>query len=109
MIVATETTRYYNDVRHEIYSQSEDINHFLFMSIRDFRTTEWCKTRNGLVYKKEDPLYLREKPPCHWNCRSEMVPLTDVNPRHEKMINDPSIARRNNKCKPLPPGWNTSS
>lgn len=105
MIVETETTYYYNKVRVSVFDQSPDVSHYLFMAIRDHRTTEWCKSRHGLVYAKDDPLFKRERPPCHWNCRSEILPLTLLNPRHRAMIEDPARQRRRNKCKPLPEEW----
>jgi SPP1 gp7 family putative phage head morphogenesis protein len=114
MIVRTETTRYYNKVRKQVYDQSNDVTHYLFLAIRDHRTSKWCtekktiegRGRHGLVYEKGDPLTTRETPAVHWNCRSEMVPLTPLNPRHAKLINDKSINRRKVKCTPLPKGWN---
>jgi SPP1 gp7 family putative phage head morphogenesis protein len=105
MIVETETTYYYNKTRIEVYDASSDVTHYLFMAIRDHRTTEWCKTRHGLVYAKTDPLFHDEKPPCHWNCRSEVLPLTPHNPRHRALIDDHSKARRYNTCEPLPEEW----
>lgn len=112
-IVRTETTNYYNETRREIYDQSDAITHYLFLAIRDQGTTKWCtdrkvngkRGRHGLVYKKDDPLTAQETPACHWNCRSEMVPLTPFNPRHRKLIADESVQRRNHKCAPLPEGW----
>lgn len=106
VIVATETTRYYNQARKEVYDESEDVTHYLFVSIRDFRTTDWCKQRNGLVYAKDDPLTKKEVPPTHYNCRSEMLPLTPFNPKHKKLIDNKRLARRNNSPKPLLKGWN---
>ncbi len=107
-IVETETTRYYNQVRREIYDQSDDVTHYLFVSIRDHATTKWCKTRNGLVYAKGDPLLKKETPPIHWNCRSELLPLTRLNPRHAAIISDLSKHRRRHTCEPLPKGWNAA-
>lgn len=113
-IVRTETTRYYNKVRRTYYDRSSDITHYLFLAVRDKATTRWCTSttiagkrgRSGLVYAKDDPLLKSETPPCHWNCRSEILPLTPFNPSHRRMIDDESIQRRNHKCYPLPPGWN---
>ena len=105
MIVETETTYYYNRARRDIYDESPDVTHYLFVAIRDHATTKWCKTRNGLVYAKGDPLLETETPPIHWNCRSEILPLTAHNPNHRKLIEDPSRKRRNHKCFPLPKGW----
>lgn len=107
MIVETETTYYYNKSRRTVYDESPDVTHYLFVSVRDHATTKWCKTRHGLVYKKGDPLLDKETPPIHWNCRSEILPLTWHNPAHRKLIEDLSRRRRNNTCEPLPPGWTT--
>lgn len=105
MIVQTETTYYYNNARRQVYDASSDVSHYLFVAIRDKATTKWCRTRQGLVYAKGDPLLKQETPPCHWNCRSEILPLTAYNPRHRQLIEDSSRARRNNRCEPLPKGW----
>ena len=105
MIVETETTFYYNQARREVYDESPDVTHYLFVAIRDHATTKWCKSRNYLVYKKGDPLLDKETPPCHWNCRSELLPLTPLNPAHARIIGEKSKQRRNNRPAPLPPGW----
>lgn len=115
-IVRTETTNYYNQTRRKIYDQSDAVTHYLFLAIRDQATTKWCtdkvvdgkRGRHGLVYKKGDPLTAQETPACHWNCRSEMVPLTPYNPRHLQLIEDEELQRRNNKCAPLPKGWRSN-
>ena len=109
MTVETETTRYYNATRREIYDQSPDVTHYLFAPIRDYATTPWCRDRSGLVYKKGDPLLDRETPPIHWGCRSELLPLTPQNPQHRRMIEDKKRWRRSHSCTPLPPGWNKSA
>lgn len=105
MIVETETTHYYNQVRRDFYDRSNDVTHYLFVTVRDSATTKWCSTRKGLVYKKGDPLLDDETPPIHWNCRSEILPLTPLNPRHKAIIEDKSKARRNHRCEPLPKDW----
>lgn len=64
MIVATETTRYYNTVRREAYDKVDGVTHYLFISVRDHRTTKWCKCRSGLVYAKDSEVFKRETPPC---------------------------------------------
>jgi SPP1 gp7 family putative phage head morphogenesis protein len=105
MIVETETTNYYNQTRREIYDQSPEVTHYLFLAIRDQATTKWCKTRHGLVYEKGKEVTDRETPAIHWNCRSEMVPLTKQNPKHAVLINDGSKRRENRSPEPLPKGW----
>jgi len=105
-IVNTETTRYYNQARIDFYDDAEGVTHFLFMAIRDARTTKWCNDRHRLVYEKDSEYLRKETPPCHWNCRSEILPLTPSNPRHKKYIKERGAQRKNRRPKPLPPGWN---
>lgn len=105
MIVETETTYFYNQARKEVYDQSPDVTHYLFVAIRDAATTAWCKTRNGVVYTKGTVVFEQEVPPCHWNCRSEILPLTPQNPRHLALINSTHMLRQNRHPAPLPPGW----
>ena len=114
MIVDTETTTYYNQTKRDYYDGVEAVTHYLFLAIRDQRTSKWCtdrttdgkRGRHGLVYAKGDPLTVQETPSIHWNCRSEMVPLVQQNPRHKKLIEDSSKHRRSHQCYPLPKGWN---
>jgi SPP1 gp7 family putative phage head morphogenesis protein len=101
-IVRTETTRYQNQVRTELYEQSDDITHFLFMALRDQRTTKWCKTRHGIVLKKGSDIYDKNTPPLHWNCRSELLPLDRDNPTHQRIIADKSRKPENRSLAPLP-------
>lgn len=111
--IQTETTNYYNEVRKDYYDRSPDVTHYLFLAVRDAATTAWCSAkttngkrgRHGLVYAKTDPLCEKEKPACHWNCRSEFLPLSPLNPAHLRLIQDASIQRRNHSCTPLPKGW----
>jgi SPP1 gp7 family putative phage head morphogenesis protein len=106
-IVATETTRYYNQARRSFYDEQNTITHYLFVSIRDKRTTKWCKTRDGIVYTKGTEILEKETPPTHYQCRSEILPLSPFNPNHKKLIDDPSLRRENRRPAPLLPGWNT--
>jgi SPP1 gp7 family putative phage head morphogenesis protein len=108
MIVETETTRYYNQARKSYFDSSPDVGYYLFLAIMDQATTKWCSTRHKIIYEKDDPVTKRETPPIHWNCRSEMVPLTPLNPVHKKLIDNKSMWRENSRRKfePLPKGWN---
>ena len=116
-IVRTETTNYYNEARKKFYDQSQDVTHYLFVAVRDAATSEWCtpntingkRGRHGLVYAKNDPLLEKERPACHWNCRSELLPLTPANPSHLRLIKNPAIQRRNVTCAPLPKQWRSAS
>lgn len=111
MIVATETTVYFNQARKQLYDQADGVTHYLFVAIRDARTTKWCTDyhkggRDGLVYLKGAKITDEEFPACHWNCRSEMLPLSPSNPVHRKLIDEARRARSNNSPAPLPRDWN---
>ena len=106
MVVATETTRAYNAARIDYYEQVPSVTHYLFISIRDNRTTDWCKTRQHLIYKSGSALLKKNTPPLHPYCRSEIVPLNKHNPRSVLLINDESMWAENNHPAPLLPGWN---
>jgi SPP1 gp7 family putative phage head morphogenesis protein len=60
----TETTLHYNKARRDFYDSNPDITHYLFLAIRDHRTTKWCATRTGLVYEKGSEYLKKETPPC---------------------------------------------
>lgn len=105
MIVETETTHYFNEARRKVYDESPDVTHYLFVAVRDHATTKWCKSRQGLVYSKGDNLLDKETPPIHWNCRSELLPLTPANPNHLRLIEEKGRRRRNNSPEPLPREW----
>lgn len=100
MIVATETTYNFNKARREIFDQSPDVTHYFFAAIRDHRTTKWCATRDGLVYTKGTPLLEQETPPIHWQCRSDILPLSPKNPYHMKLIDQ--LSRRREVARPAP-------
>lgn len=106
MIVETETTYYYNQVRRKTYDQSPDVTHYLYMAIRDHATTKWCRTRDGMVMEKGTDFTDHNTPPVHWNCRSEVIPLVPgLNPRHAQLVNDRTRQPQNRSLAPLPEGW----
>ena len=104
-IVETETTYYYNEARQSYYDELDAVTHYLFVALRDQATTDWCKTRQGIVYKKGSKILQRETPPIHYNCRSELLPLTPQNPKHKALIDDKRRSRSNRRPKRLPEGW----
>lgn len=108
-IIETETTYYYNATREAYYSQSDTVSHYLFLAVRDHATTKWCKSRHGKVFEKGTVLFRENIPPCHWSCRSEIVPLTAFNPRHKLLIDDKSKRATRANIIPLPPGWGRRS
>ncbi len=109
-IVETETTRHYNTTRINTYNQIETVVGYLYVIVRDAGTTKWCRSRAGMVLLKADARLLnRNTPPCHWNCRSELLPLSRLNPAHRRLLEDLSLRPENRKLEPLPTGWNTAA
>ncbi len=108
-IVETETTRYYNTARVNTYDQIETVGGYLYVIVRDAATTKWCRTRAGMVLLKGETTTRKNTPPCHWNCRSELLPLSRLNPLHRKLLEDVSLRPENRTLEPLPKGWNEAA
>lgn len=106
-IVETETTRYYNDTRLAFYATVDTVVGFLFVAVRDHATTKWCRSRNGVVFAAHSAELRKNTPPCHYNCRSELLPLSRLNPGHRKLLEDAKRRPENNHLVPLLPEWNT--
>lgn len=100
----TETTNYFNKVQVSFFSDDEDIIGFLFQANRDSSTTGICRTRHGLVYRPGTKELKENTPACHYNCRSELIPLANI-PGNRKMLEDPSRDPSKRRVTPLPPGW----
>lgn len=109
-IVETETTRYYNTTRVNTYNQIDSVVAYLFVAVRDAATTKWCcygkGGRHGVVFFKGSALLSRNCPPCHYNCRSELLPLSRLNPAHRKLLENTTLWAQNRKLTPLLPEWN---
>ncbi len=108
-IVETETTRHYNTTRVNTYNQIETVVGYLFVAVRDAATTKWCRSRNGMVVLKGTKEARASCPPCHWNCRSELLPLSRLNPAHRKLLENMSLRPENRVLVPLPDGWNQAA
>lgn len=105
MVIETETTYYNNKARRAYYDAAPEVTHYLYLAVRDHATTPWCKSRHGMVFVKGTKLLENNTPPIHWNCRSEIVPLTLQNPVHYRMIMDPKRDPTKHKLVALPKGW----
>lgn len=51
---------------------------FRYSAILDDRTTEICTALHDSVYKSDNPLWDEFRPPNHYNCRSILVPITQL-------------------------------
>lgn len=59
------TFRYYDDV----------IEAYMYSAILDNRTTNFCRTMDGAILRRDDPDYYLLEPPNHWGCRSFYVAI----------------------------------
>jgi SPP1 gp7 family putative phage head morphogenesis protein len=105
MIVETETTNYVNKARKDYYDASPDVEAYLFLAVRDAATTKWCKSRTGKWFHKHEAVADICTPPIHYNCRSEIVPLSPLNPVHKRILADNSRHATQSNVEPLPKGW----
>ena len=109
-IARTETTASYNRGRLQSYRRSQLVTHVRFFAIDDTRTTDICRTRNGMVIPIEDVEIIRvNTPPLHFQCRSVLSPtMVVVNEEHAKAAADPKNNPENRDLAPLLDGWLTS-
>jgi SPP1 gp7 family putative phage head morphogenesis protein len=106
MIARTELTHAYNSSRVETALQSDLVTHFRFLAIGDRRTTDICRSRNGLIVPRDQVGSFQ--PPLHVRCRSTLSPvMPSVNPKHQDWIDDPARNLDNRDLAPLPKGWST--
>lgn len=108
-VIETETTRYYNTVRINTYNAIDSVVAYLFVAVRDSATTKWCRSRAGVIFfKGTDGVngLPHNTPPCHYNCRSELLPLSRLNPAHRRLLEDKRLWAQNRKLEPLLPEWN---
>lgn len=108
-IVETETTRYYNTTRVNAFNAMDNVVAYYFVCVRDHATTPWCLSRRHAVFTKGSALLSKNTPPCHWNCRSELLPLSKNNPAHRRLLDDPKLRAETRTFVPLPPGWNEAA
>lgn len=106
-IARTEITHAYNRGRVSMGLRSELLDGFRFLAIDDSRTTDICRTRNGMIILRSDSAGLAANTPAmHFRCRSTLSPiLSRVNARHRTMLADPDRRRQARELAPLLPGW----
>lgn len=104
LIFRTETTTYFGKTQVAFFADDDQIIGFLFDALRDRATTQWCRTRHGLIYRPGTKLLSENTPACHWNCRSHLIPLANIE-YNRKLLEDPNRDPENRKVEPLPSGW----
>lgn len=85
-IVRTNYTNIYNTARRQV-AQSPDLGRFIKMfqysAILDARTTEICERLDGVTLPVDHPDWNRIQPPNHFNCRSLLLYVTEVDVKED--------------------------
>ncbi|MEO0538777.1 MAG: minor capsid protein [Cyanobacteria bacterium P01_A01_bin.123] len=103
-ISRTETGFAYNTGRIATAQQSELVEAFRFLSIDDSRTTDICRSRNGLILKGDQ--IQANRPPLHFSCRSVLSPVMPrISKRHKAWTEDPLRNPSQRVLAPLSKGW----
>ncbi|HWP96419.1 MAG TPA: minor capsid protein [Syntrophomonadaceae bacterium] len=100
LITTTETTYGYNRGRLVGYRENL-VDYVRFSAIRDFRTSQICISRHGLLMAMDDPQLGSNTPPLHGRCRSVLDPVYSA-------YQPELIVKRNldwSYAAPLPKGW----
>jgi SPP1 gp7 family putative phage head morphogenesis protein len=103
-IFRTESTKYFTETQKAFFKDDPDIIGFLFDSVRDAARTDICRSRHGLVYRPGTKELDQNTAPLHYNCRSHLIALTDIE-YNRKMLADPSRDPAKVTVAPLPKGW----
>lgn len=77
--VRTSTAMFYNGGRMNMFNDpalSQFVTAYQYSAILDDRTTDFCRLHDGEVIDANDPRLPSITPPCHWQCRSLLVPIT---------------------------------
>jgi SPP1 gp7 family putative phage head morphogenesis protein len=108
-IARNEATTAYNDARVRVMRESSIVTHVRFLAIGDSRTTEICRSRNGMLIPiSETGTIAANSPALHHRCRSLLSPVMGtINQTHAEWVADPDRSWLNRSLAPLPKGWKT--
>lgn len=106
-IARNELTSAYNAGRLQVMRRSTLVTHVRFIAILDRRTTEICRSRNGMLIPIGDTATISaNQMPLHHRCRSLYSPVMgEVSELHQSWIDDPDRSWQNRTLEPLPQGW----
>lgn len=98
-IVRTNYNNFYNLGRRQIANENPYVMMLQYSAVMDDLTTEICQQLDGLMYKYDDPIWDNITPPNHFNCRSRINYITDIdvevdNLSPDKAINVESLANK---------------
>jgi SPP1 gp7 family putative phage head morphogenesis protein len=70
-----------NEARHDFYTDPEldgFVAAFEYSAILDSRVTQICRHLDGRIYSSDNELWNRYRPPNHFNCRSLLIPVLEI-------------------------------
>jgi hypothetical protein len=72
----------FNSARSLVGRSSDNIVGYRYTAVLDNRTTDYCRSLDGKVFRKDDPSVYSVWPPNHYRCRSTMsfILSTDATP-----------------------------
>jgi len=103
-VFRTETTKYFNESRHNYFKENSNVTHMQIRTISDGRRSGICESRDKWVVPIEEASQKSNMPPFHPNCRTIQVPLNMKIPRQKSMI-ERGVRIDERSFKPLPKGW----
>jgi SPP1 gp7 family putative phage head morphogenesis protein len=107
LIARNEITAAYNRGRLTVFRESQLVTHVRFLAISDRRTTDICRSRNGmLIPLAAAGAIAANTPPLHHRCRSLLSPVMGaINEDHQAWIDDPARQWDSRDLAALPAGW----
>jgi SPP1 gp7 family putative phage head morphogenesis protein len=107
LIARNELTAAYNRGRVTEFQKSGLVTHCRFLAILDGRTSDICRSRNGMLIPMADTALLAANTPgLHHRCRSVLSPVMPaVSADHQAWVEDGDRDPRNRSLVPLPQGW----
>ena len=95
-IVRTNLTDAFNQARLSVYNDpsiGDFVVAYEYSAILDGRTTPFCERTDGKIYLKADPIWKSITPPNHFNCRSVLIPITELDEGWEPSPQPPSTVQ----------------
>ena len=80
-IVRTNLADAFNQARLSVFTDpsiGDFVKAYEYSAILDGVTTEFCRGMDGRIYLKSDPIWRGITPPNHFNCRSVLIPITEL-------------------------------
>lgn len=85
-IFRTETTNYFNESRHEYFSENTGVDYMQLYAVTDFRLSKICEDRHEAVVTISEARLKKYMPAFHPHCRTIQRPLISALPSHKALI-----------------------